>query len=380
MPHTNRKPGYRARKESGEKSSERNRAASTTSQPKEAIQLTDQETSIMSRPIEDTPQRSRAASIISCANDEVSDKNQTASPVSHPGEKTSNRSRTGSFTSCQTDATITQRNRNTSTNSRPTLTKISIHGAGTSASWSSSNNTNNARFERLEKMARHNGFDNSPFMPRSTIDLLKHEKEFTHDKAQEELRALKNLIASSEAAKRTGHVIGPAIGAKKMPTMGNIWEPGAEDKLKADWPCQAEYRRYGDSAANSAFKLPRYLPPPRNKFVTKAQIPVLINSGMDEAVAMSYLGKDPQGSLKRLQWDDMSVLEAYKNDEQMIIDEARNIVQGVFGMFHGRSEWDSASFAAEREEFNEKAVRAMGAWGELLDEVNGLRLEFAERI
>ena len=402
MPHTNRKPGYRARKESAasrqaEEAPQRNRAASAASRPSEKISRRDRAVSNSSSQKDKILPRTRAGTTTSRANDQVSNKEQAASNILPANDEIQQRARSTSIALRQSNDVsnihrsfpttsgptedITQKNRNISTNSRPTPPKSSLHGAGTSASWSSANNTNNARFERLDKMAGHSGLNNSPFMPKSTIELLRHEKEFTHDRAQEQVRALKNMIMSSEAAKRTGHTVRPFIGGKKMPAMGRIWELGAEQKTKVAWPSQAEYKRYGDSAANSTFKLPRHLPPPRNKYITKTQVRLLINSGMNDKLAMSLLGKDSQGGLEGLQWDDMSVLEAYKMDEQWIIEEAKNIVGSAFGMYQGEREvWESEGFASQEEEFSEGAVRTKGTWGELLDEVSGIRLEFAERI
>ena len=367
MPHTNRKPGYRARKDSAASHTndgikQRKRAISNTAQANKEIPPSDESASNTSHVSHKLPHRSCNKSLISYPVQETSDGNNNTTSTSRATEEVNNSKS------------------NVSTTSRPTPPKSSLHGAGTSASWSSANNTNIARFERLEKMAGHNGFDSSPFMPKSPVELLKHEKDFTHDRAQEELRILKNMITSSESAKRTGHAVGRFMCGKKMPVMGGVWEVGAEERTKAAWPGQAEYRRYGDSAAYSVFKLLRHLPPPRNRFVTKVQVLALVKRGMREALAISSLGKDARGTLEGLQWDDMSVLGEYKNDEELIIEEARNSNGDVSGNIQMCENWDSESLAAERQEFNERAMMAIGVWGELLDEVNGLRFEFADKI
>ncbi|KAG9246471.1 hypothetical protein BJ878DRAFT_540265 [Calycina marina] len=273
---------------------------------------------------------------------------------------------------------------------------------GTSNAWKSTNTKQEGNFNRIEKLSHHNGFDESPAMPRTSLDLAKHQRDFTSDMASEQLEKLRNMLSDAEASKKTGITIkkfgegkdftsiwgGGASGDRinglwrsasaeltNKPGENSIWAVGAEEESKAAWPSATELKRFGNMRAESALGLSRAFPPPRNKLVTNEQVLMMINRGMRADIAISFLGKEPDGRLEELGWEDMSVLDACKDDEWKLAEADKKRIVEVLG-YKLYSEGKPPAYPVEpmekTEQFSEVYLRDhSGEWDVLFESIDG---------
>jgi hypothetical protein len=110
---------------------------------------------------------------------------------------------------------------------------------------------------------------------------------------------------------------------------------------------------------------------------------LLINKGMSEVTALSFLGRNMGERMEELglPWEEREVLTNYLADQEGIVEETKKIV-GVTGVVSagasregegnadGRVGLEGESVEEEAtEEFDEAELRGIGAWDELLDEI-----------